>query len=88
MLHPACLEAEHTERLHTVLLPMAASERTETNGDHCVLRCADVLLYAAQYDDVPCVINLAARYELQKGVLERLGADVLRQLEQQGEVSG
>lgn len=46
----------------------------------------DVLLYAAQFDDVPCIVNLAARFEVQKGVLERLGPDVLQQLEQNGKV--
>jgi hypothetical protein len=46
----------------------------------------DVLLYAAQYDDVPCVVNLAARYELQQGVLQRLGPAVLQQLEEKGQV--
>jgi hypothetical protein len=46
----------------------------------------DVLLYAAQYEDVPCVVNLAARFELQQGVLQRLGPAVLQQLEQAGQV--
>jgi hypothetical protein len=46
----------------------------------------DVLLYAAQYDDVPCVVNLAARYELQQGVLQRLGPAVLQQLKEKGQV--
>jgi hypothetical protein len=46
----------------------------------------DVLLYAAQYDDVLCVVNLAARYELQQGVLQRLGPAVLQQLEEKGQV--
>ncbi|WIA35809.1 hypothetical protein OEZ86_004196 [Tetradesmus obliquus] len=46
----------------------------------------DVLLYAAQWDDVPCVVNLAARYELQQGVLQRLGPAELQQLEETGQV--
>ncbi|KAF6266282.1 Alpha/Beta hydrolase protein [Scenedesmus sp. NREL 46B-D3] len=46
----------------------------------------DVLLYAAQYGDVPCVVNLAARFELQQGVLQRLGPAVLQQLEESGQV--
>ena len=46
----------------------------------------DVLLYAAKYNDVPCVVNLAGRYELQRGVLERLGPEVLESLEKEGQV--
>eukprot|EP00878_Enallax_costatus_P023111 GHUV01024571.1.p1 GENE.GHUV01024571.1~~GHUV01024571.1.p1 ORF type:complete len:227 (+),score=60.06 GHUV01024571.1:523-1203(+) len=46
----------------------------------------DVLLYAAEYDDIPCVVNLAARFEVHKGVLERLGPEVLEQIEKQGQV--
>jgi dienelactone hydrolase len=48
----------------------------------------DVLLYAAKYNDVPCVVNLAGRFELQKGVLERLGPEVLERLEREGQVMG
>lgn len=46
----------------------------------------DVLLYAARYDDVPCVVNLAARYDLQGGVVERFGPEVMRQLDTHGKV--
>eukprot|EP00879_Flechtneria_rotunda_P025190 GHRR01026757.1.p1 GENE.GHRR01026757.1~~GHRR01026757.1.p1 ORF type:complete len:175 (+),score=51.32 GHRR01026757.1:1707-2231(+) len=46
----------------------------------------DVLLYAAKYDDVPCAVSLAARFEVQKGVLERLGPEVLQRLDSNGQV--
>eukprot|EP00775_Hariotina_reticulata_P004893 gene4893-5138_t len=47
----------------------------------------DVLLYASQWDDLPCVVNLAGRCDVQKGVLERLGPEVLEQLDRIGQVS-
>jgi hypothetical protein len=46
----------------------------------------DVLLYAAKYDDVPCVVSIAARCDVQQGVQRRLGAAVLEQLEREGQV--
>lgn len=31
----------------------------------------DVLLYASQYDDVPLVVNIAARFDLSRGIKVR-----------------
>ncbi|KAF8057878.1 hypothetical protein HT031_005824 [Scenedesmus sp. PABB004] len=46
----------------------------------------DALLAAADGDDWPCVVALAARCDLQGGVLQRLGADVLAALDAHGQV--
>ena len=43
-----------------------------------------VLLYASKYHDISNVINLSGRYDLKKGIRERLGEDFLDRLEQQG----
>ena len=36
-----------------------------------------MLLYASKYHDVHTVINLSGRYNLEKGIAERLGKDFL-----------
>jgi nitrogenase molybdenum-iron protein alpha/beta subunit len=46
----------------------------------------DVLLYTSKWDDLACVVNLAGRCDVQKGVLERLGPEVLEQLHRTGQV--
>ncbi|RID58439.1 hypothetical protein BRARA_F01742 [Brassica rapa] len=43
-----------------------------------------VLLYASKYHDISNVINLSGRYDLKRGIGERLGEDFLERLEQQG----
>jgi pimeloyl-ACP methyl ester carboxylesterase len=43
-----------------------------------------VLLYASKYHDIPNVINLSGRYDLKKGIGERLGEDFLERIKQQG----
>ena len=43
-----------------------------------------VLLYASKYHDVRNVINLSGRYDLKKGIRERLGEDFLERIKQQG----
>ncbi|ESQ45815.1 hypothetical protein EUTSA_v10010563mg [Eutrema salsugineum] len=43
-----------------------------------------VLLYASKYHDIRNVINLSGRYDLKKGVVERLGEDFLAKIKQQG----
>ncbi|CAG7869872.1 unnamed protein product [Brassica rapa] len=43
-----------------------------------------VLLYASKYHDISNVINLSGRYDLKRGIGERLGEDFLDRLEQQG----
>jgi hypothetical protein len=39
-----------------------------------------------KYDDIPCVVNLAGRFDVSEGVERRLGAEVLRKLQQDGQV--
>jgi uncharacterized protein len=36
-----------------------------------------VLLYAAQYDDVPNVVNIAGRFDMTRGIRERFGNDIV-----------
>jgi hypothetical protein len=36
-----------------------------------------VLLYAAQFDDVPVAVNIAGRFDMKRGVKERFGADMV-----------
>ncbi|XP_010503363.1 PREDICTED: uncharacterized protein LOC104780562 [Camelina sativa] len=43
-----------------------------------------VLLYASKYHDIRNVINLSGRYDLKKGIKERLGEDFLERIKQQG----
>ncbi|CAH8366875.1 unnamed protein product [Eruca vesicaria subsp. sativa] len=43
-----------------------------------------VLLYASKYHDIPNVINLSGRYNLKKGIAERLGEDFLERIKAQG----
>lgn len=43
-----------------------------------------VLLYASKYHDISNVINLSGRYDLKKGIGERLGVHFLERLKQQG----
>lgn len=40
-----------------------------------------VLLYASKYKDIPCIVNLAGRWDMSRGVKERFGEDVIRDLE-------
>mmetsp|Transcript_18237 Transcript_18237/g.33286 ORF Transcript_18237/g.33286 Transcript_18237/m.33286 type:complete len:300 (-) Transcript_18237:1206-2105(-) len=46
----------------------------------------DVLLYAAEYDDVPYVVNIAGRLDLKAGVVERFGDKALSLLNRVGEI--
>ncbi|CAN4103747.1 unnamed protein product [Withania somnifera] len=43
-----------------------------------------VLLYASKYHDVHTVINLSGRYNLEKGIAERLGKDFLEIIKKDG----
>uniref|UniRef100_A0A7S3QKD6 Serine aminopeptidase S33 domain-containing protein n=1 Tax=Dunaliella tertiolecta TaxID=3047 RepID=A0A7S3QKD6_DUNTE len=45
-----------------------------------------VLLYAAQFDDVPLVINIAARFDMKRGIKERFGEEVLAKVQKLGQV--
>ena len=45
-----------------------------------------VLLYAATHDDVPLVVNLAGRFDMQRGLVERFGAETLAKVDQLGRV--
>eukprot|EP00201_Polytomella_parva_P016260 CAMPEP_0175054532 /NCGR_PEP_ID=MMETSP0052_2-20121109/9557_1 /TAXON_ID=51329 ORGANISM="Polytomella parva, Strain SAG 63-3" /NCGR_SAMPLE_ID=MMETSP0052_2 /ASSEMBLY_ACC=CAM_ASM_000194 /LENGTH=272 /DNA_ID=CAMNT_0016319237 /DNA_START=108 /DNA_END=926 /DNA_ORIENTATION=+ len=46
----------------------------------------DVLLYAAEYDDVPYIINIAGRLDLKSGIVERFGEKNLATLDRVGEI--
>lgn len=39
-----------------------------------------MLLYSSKYHDVQTVINLSGRYNLEKGIAERLGKDFLEMI--------
>jgi dienelactone hydrolase len=39
-----------------------------------------VLLYGAQYNDVRCIVNVAGRFDMRKGIDQRLGAEGLAAL--------
>ncbi|XP_075095430.1 uncharacterized protein LOC107800772 isoform X5 [Nicotiana tabacum] len=43
-----------------------------------------VLLYASKYHDVHTVVNLSGRYNLEKGIAERLGEDFLEIIKKDG----
>lgn len=43
-----------------------------------------VLLYASRYHDVPTVINVSGRYNLEKGIEERFGKDFMQNIKQDG----
>ncbi|EOA24591.1 hypothetical protein CARUB_v10017865mg [Capsella rubella] len=43
-----------------------------------------VLLYASKYHNIPNVINLSGRYDLKKGIEERLGEGFLERIKKQG----
>ncbi|XP_002893583.2 uncharacterized protein LOC9326896 isoform X2 [Arabidopsis lyrata subsp. lyrata] len=43
-----------------------------------------VLVYASKYHDIRNVINLSGRYDLKKGIGERLGEDFLERIKKQG----
>mmetsp|Transcript_9388 Transcript_9388/g.16616 ORF Transcript_9388/g.16616 Transcript_9388/m.16616 type:complete len:341 (+) Transcript_9388:50-1072(+) len=46
----------------------------------------DVLLYASQYDDVPLVVNVAGRFNMQRGIRERFGEEVMDKVAKQGQL--
>ncbi|GMH12370.1 hypothetical protein Nepgr_014211 [Nepenthes gracilis] len=43
-----------------------------------------VLLYASKYHDVYTVVNISGRFDLEKGMEDRLGKDFLQRIKQQG----
>ncbi|KAG8367222.1 hypothetical protein BUALT_Bualt16G0050200 [Buddleja alternifolia] len=43
-----------------------------------------VLLYASKYHDIPAVVNLSGRYDLKRGIEERLGEKFLEKLKKDG----
>eukprot|EP00210_Caulerpa_lentillifera_P008529 g8136.t1 len=46
----------------------------------------DVLLYGSIYDDVPFVVSLASRFDMSRGIHQRFGDEILKKLDQMGEV--
>ncbi|XP_068333752.1 putative uncharacterized protein YDL057W isoform X2 [Pyrus communis] len=44
----------------------------------------DVLLYASTYHDVRTVVNVSGRYDLKKGIAERLGKDYMEVIKKEG----
>jgi flagellar basal body rod protein FlgF len=43
-----------------------------------------VLLYASKYHDVHTVVNVSGRYDLTKGIEERLGKDFMQRIKADG----
>lgn len=43
-----------------------------------------VLLYASKYPDIRTVVNVSGRYDLKKGIKERLGEDFLQIIKKEG----
>ena len=43
-----------------------------------------VLLYATYYDDIPIIVNIAGRYRLERGIIERFSLKQLDELEKNG----
>ncbi|XP_073277610.1 putative uncharacterized protein YDL057W isoform X1 [Primulina huaijiensis] len=43
-----------------------------------------VLLYASKYHDIPAVVNVSGRYDLKRGLEERLGKNFLERLNKEG----
>ncbi|KAK4793024.1 hypothetical protein SAY86_023459 [Trapa natans] len=43
-----------------------------------------VLLYASKYNDIGAVVNVSGRYNLERGVKERLGEDFMERLNREG----
>ncbi|KAI3854093.1 hypothetical protein MKW92_048652 [Papaver armeniacum] len=43
-----------------------------------------VLVYASKYHDVPIVVNLSGRYNMERGIAERLGKDYMERIEKDG----
>jgi flagellar basal body rod protein FlgF len=43
-----------------------------------------VLLYASKYHDIHTVVNVSGRYDLTKGIEERLGKDFMRRIKEDG----
>ena len=43
-----------------------------------------VLLYASKYHDIHTVVNVSGRYDLKKGVEERLGKDFMDRIQKEG----
>lgn len=43
-----------------------------------------MLLYASKYHDINFFINVSGRYDLKKGIKERLGDDFMERIEKEG----
>ena len=43
-----------------------------------------MLLYASKYHDIRTVVNVSGRYDLNRGIAERLGEDFKERLEENG----
>jgi flagellar basal body rod protein FlgF len=43
-----------------------------------------VLLYASKYHDIHTVVNVSGRYDLTKGIEERLGKDFMQRIKEDG----
>lgn len=43
-----------------------------------------VLLYASMYHDIPTVVNISGRYDLNRGIEDRLGKDFMQRIKKDG----
>lgn len=60
-----------------VSLLKVIAETVTTGGDV-------VLLYASKYCNIPAVVNVSGRYDLNKGIEERFGEDFMEKIKQEG----
>lgn len=43
-----------------------------------------VLVYASKYHDIHTVVNVSGRYDLKRGISERLGEDFMQKIKEEG----
>lgn len=43
-----------------------------------------VLVYASKYHDIHTVVNVSGRYDMRRGIVERLGAEFMQRIKESG----
>lgn len=76
--------AHEVEDLHAAVLHLRQQNRAPSSVFGHSKGGNVVLLHAAKYAEIPVVVAAAARFDMRKGVSERLGLAGLRELEQNG----
>jgi hypothetical protein len=54
------------------------------NAENVIAGGNVVLLYASKYHDIHTVVNVSGRYDLSKGIEERLGKDFMQRIKEVG----